>query len=419
MLNPPLPRRSRESGSPASFTAREESRWVPACAGTTEASPLADALLARYAGFAATLRANGFRVASPDVADAIDVAARSGQLERKVLRWHLRALLCSRAEEWRRFDDLFDSYFFPPNRSASARGQGGRGVAQPSAGRPASDCHGLPYDIAGNGSDADPGDAAREGASADATLAQADLRHLNHPDDLYAVDAAVRRFANRLHAITMRRERAAPRGSVIDIRTTIRHSVSTGGQPLELAWRQKRRLRPRLVLLLDVSRSMSLYSFFFLRLARVLSARVSDVHSFVFHTRLVNVAQALRDPDPWRSQERLELLSAGWAGGTRIGDSLAEFQRHHAAALLHSRTAVIVVSDGYDAGEPSVLRDALSRIRRRCRALVWINPLASRPGFTPTSAGMSAALPFLDLLAGARDLASLERVLPRILHVLQ
>jgi uncharacterized protein with von Willebrand factor type A (vWA) domain len=189
--------------------------------------------------------------------------------------------------------------------------------------------------------------------------------------------------------------------------------------PLELGWRRKRRQRPRIVLLLDVSRSMSLYSFFYLRLARVLSTRVSDVHCFIFHTRLVGIEQALRDPDPHRAQERLHLMSAGWAGGTRIGESLGEFNQQYAAKLLHSRTAVVVVSDGYDAGDPDHLQQSLAAIRRRCRCLVWLNPLASRAGFTPASAGMQAALPYIDLLAGVRDLASLERVLPQVLSTLQ
>ena len=95
---------------------------------------------------------------------------------------------------------------------------------------------------------------------------------------------------------------------------------------LRLAWRQRRRVRPRLVLLLDVSRSMSLYSFFYLRLARALCAELADVHCFIFHTRMTGVAEALRDPDPWRSQEKLHLLAAGWAGGTRIGECLRRLQ---------------------------------------------------------------------------------------------
>jgi uncharacterized protein with von Willebrand factor type A (vWA) domain len=381
------------------------------------------ALLARYTGFAGWLRANDFRVTSSDVAASMEIAERMGQLDSQLLRWSLRALLCSRAEEWRRFDPLFDAYFLKPNRSKLAESRaGGAGRIEPDhAGGQRDGSEGTPLSLAQQGGGAAPPDgaAAQRGAAAEASLAHADFRHLNEAGELFAIDAAIRRFARRLQGIQMRREQRANAGRVIDMAWTVRRSVSRGGLPLDLGWRRKRRVRPRIVLLLDVSRSMSLYSFFYLRLARVLSARVSDVHCFIFHTRLVGVEQALRDPDPWRSQERLQLLSQGWAGGTRIGDSLDEFNRQHAAKLLHSRTAVVVVSDGYDAGEPGRLQQALAAMRRRCRCLVWLNPLASHADFTPASAGMQAALPYIDLLAGARDLASLERVLPEVLEVLQ
>ncbi|WP_255371330.1 VWA domain-containing protein [Cupriavidus sp. YR651] len=357
------------------------------------------------------------------MAASLEVAQRVGQLDRQLLRWSLRAVLCSRAEEWRRFDDLFDAWFLAPNRrklvEVRAGGAGRMERDRVSGQRDAS--AGTPLALAGRDGDATGthGATAEQGASLEASLEHADFRHLNRPDELFAIDTAIRRFAQRLRGIQVRRERRASTGCVIDMASTIRHSVSRGGLPLDLLWRRKRRLRPRIILLLDVSRSMSLYSFFFLRLARVLSSRVSDVHAFIFHTHLVGVGQALRDPDPWRSQERLQLLSAGWAGGTRIGDSLGEFNQRHAAKLLHARTAVIVVSDGYDAGEPECLQQALAAIRRRCRCLVWLNPLASRAGFTPSSVGMQAAMPYVDLLAGARDLASLERIFPQVLSVLQ
>ena len=395
---------------------------IPCADERAPAQSLGAMLESRYAGFAGWLRANGFGITSSEMAAAMEVAQRMGQMDSQLLRWSLRALLCSRAEEWRRFDELFDAYFLRPNRRALVRahaGGAGRMTRQREGGQP-DDSEGTPLAPGGYGNDTTGmGSAAARGVSDEASLAHADFRHLNQPDALFAIDEAMRRFAQRLRGIQTRRERRAVSGRVIDMPSTIRRSVSRGGLPLDLAWRRPQRRRPRIVLLLDVSRSMSLYSFFFLRLARVLSARVSDVHCFIFHTRLVGIAQALRDPDPWRSQERLALLSAGWAGGTRIGESLDEFNRQHAAALLHSRTAVVIVSDGYDAGAPALLRQSLHRIRRRCRTLVWLNPLAGQPGFTPASAGMLAALPYIDLLAGARDLASLQQVLPQVLSILQ
>jgi uncharacterized protein with von Willebrand factor type A (vWA) domain len=177
------------------------------------------------------------------------------------------------------------------------------------------------------------------------------------------------------------------------------------------------------VLLIDVSRSMAPYSFFYLRLARALgaelSAEMSDVASFIFHTRITAVSQALHDQDPWRAQERLHLIAQGWAGGTRIGASLAQFNREHAPRIVHARTAIVVMSDGYDTGEPRLLSDALAQLRRRARRIVWLNPLASRPDYAPISLGMQAALPHLDLLAPGSDLASIKAVLPQLIEALR
>lgn len=392
-------------------------------ASAPDLADLADALVARYAGFAGWLRANAFSVTCADVAASLEVARRMGQFDSNLLRWSLRALLCSRAEDWRRFDELFDAYFRTPNRRelVETRAGGAGPLARDEAGETLPDVsEGMPHSLAGQGAGT-PGEgaSAEEGATHAEALAFADFRHLNDRTELFAIDAAIRRFAQRLRGIETRREQRAKQGRAIDLRWTIRRSVSRGGLPAELGWRRLRRQRPRIVLLLDVSRSMNLYSFFLLRLARVLSGRLRDVHSFIFHTRLVCVDDALRDPDPRRAQERLHLISEGWAGGTRIGESLAGFNRHYAPGLLHARTAVVIVSDGYDAGDPAQLGDALAAIRRRCHSLVWLNPLAGRPGFAPVSAGMQAALPHLDLFAGARDLASLERVFPQILGALQ
>jgi uncharacterized protein with von Willebrand factor type A (vWA) domain len=193
----------------------------------------------------------------------------------------------------------------------------------------------------------------------------------------------------------------------------------SGGTPLQLAWKEHRRVRPRLVLLLDVSRSMSLYSFFYLRLARALCGELADVHCFIFHTRITSVGEALADPDGWRAQERLHLLAAGWAGGTRIGECLRDFSREHAGRLVHSRTAVIIVSDGYDTGDPELLVQALATLRRRARRIVWLNPLLNQPGFTPDGLAMREAIPHLDLFAPGADLAGIERVLSQVAEALR
>jgi uncharacterized protein with von Willebrand factor type A (vWA) domain len=378
------------------------------------------ALRARLAGFAGFLRANGYGTGGADGVGVLEATIRTGVLDPRILRWSLQALLCGRGDEWRRFDTLFDAYFLPPNKTVFVDSNVAAATTRESPGGQQDGDEGDPAVATGHGADSDDdAGAGRHGASRDEVLASTDFRDLNQAEHARAIEALMRRFARRLKHLRLRREARFHRGRRLDLQGTIRQSVASGGTPLRLAWKERRRIRPRLILLLDVSRSMSLYSFFYLRLARALCAELADVHCFIFHTRMTGVAEALRDPDPWRSQERLHLLAAGWAGGTRIGECLRDFNRDHGARLVHSRTGVIIVSDGYDTGEPALLSEALATLRRRARRLVWLNPLLSQPGFTPASRGMQAALPHLDLLAAGADLASLERVLPQLIETLR
>ena len=364
----------------------------------------------RLAGFAGFLHANGFAVGGADATEVLRIAERVGVLEPRVLRWSLQALLCGRRDEWRRFDELFDAWFLPPNRwqRPERRERSDGGVA------------GVPSTRRSRAPDGDDplSRRPRHAASAHVATSSADFRTLTEREQLLEIEALMRRFARSLKHIRLRRETRAHRGRRLDIRTTIRRSVGSGGTPLRLAWRTQRRVRPRLVLLIDVSRSMAPYSFFHLRLARALSAQLRDIRSFIFHTHVTSVSAALCEPDPWRAQEKLHLIAHGWGGGTRIGDSLAQFNREHAARCVHSRTAVIIVSDGYDAGDPQRLSAALAELRRRARRIVWLNPWCSHPEYSPSSQGMQAALPHIDLLAPGADLASLQTVLPGIIEAL-
>jgi uncharacterized protein with von Willebrand factor type A (vWA) domain len=362
--------------------------------------------LARFPGF---LRANGFGIAGGDAVQALRAAERTGVLDQDVLRWSLKALLCRRGDEWQRFDELFDSWFLPANRwqrlERREAADGAQSDAHPGGSR--------------EGEKADDEDLRpRRAASREEVLSSADFSELAEREHALEIEALMRRFARQLKRIRLRREARAHRGRRLDLPGTIRRSVASGGTPFHLLWRNQRSERPRLVLLVDVSRSMVLYSFFYLRLARALASELGDVHSYIFHTRVTEVSQALHDSDPWRAQERLHLIAQGWAGGTRIGESLAQFNREHAPRVVHGRTAVLVLSDGYDTGEPKQLSEALAQLRRRARRLVWINPLSNRPGYAPTCQGMQAAMPHLDLLAPGGDLASLRAVLPNLIETL-
>jgi len=366
----------------------------------------------RLAQFPTFLHANGFVVGAGAGMEVLRVAEQVGLLDRDVLRDSLRALLCGRADEWRRYNKLFDAWFLPANQWQRPEKIDSR--------------HGF---LSGEQPQGPPGAREREdetleeirprqAASRQPRTSSTDFRELMQREHLLEVETLVRRFARQLRYIRMRREARARHGRRLDLPATIRRSVASGGTPFHLQWKDRRRVRPRLVLLIDVSRSMVQYSFFYLRLARALAAEMPDVHSYIFHTHITGVSQALNDPDPARAQERLHVLAEGWAGGTRIGESLAQFNREHATRVVNSRTGIVILSDGYDTGEAAVLAGTLAQLRRRARRLVWLNPLMKQPGYEPVSQGMQAALPHLDLLAPAGDLDSLKAVLPRLIEAL-
>lgn len=386
-------------------------------AAALERSNVGTQLLKRIAGFAGFLHANGYGVGAADSVDIVDAAARMGALDQPILRWNLKSLLCNRYEEWQRFDALFDAWFLPPNIKVFV--QGDVAIGAPEESTTGGDALSEDSPTAPDDAMVDESRAARYSASREENLSLTDFSELNEPDQARKVEALMRRLARRLKHLKLRREVRSQRGRRLDLQSTIRRSVASGGTPLRFAWKTRRRVRPRLVLLLDVSRSMNAYSFFYLRLARALCNELADVHCFIFHTRLTNVGEALRDPDPWRAQERLNVLAVGWAGGTRIGECLQDFNRDQGMRLVHARTGVIVVSDGYDTGESALLEKALGTLKRRARRIIWFNPLLNQPDFTPVSRGMRTAVPFLDLLAPGADLSAIERVLPQLIESLQ
>ena len=254
-----------------------------------------DSAADRLSGFPGFLRANGFAVGGADAVPVLHTAQRVGVLDPHILRWSLQALLCGRRDEWQRFDELFDAWFLPANRwqRAQRRETATDGM---SGDRP--DSAARDPGAADDGDDHD----RRTTASRQDVLTTTDFRELTRREHVLDIEALMRRFARQLKHLRLRREARADRGRRLDLPGTIRRSVASGGTPFHLAWKDRRRVRPRLVLLIDVSRSMAAYSFFYLRLARALAAELPDVYSFIFHTRATAVSQALHDPDPWRSQ---------------------------------------------------------------------------------------------------------------------
>ncbi len=356
--------------------------------------------------FTRTLRARGWPVGIQEQHDALRIAEAVDVSRRERLRDALRALYCGTPEQWREFDTIFADFWFP-KRGVRARATGAGGGLQPVPGTGAGDISGQP-DRPGEGggdAEADPG-GTREGATGTESLARTDFRHLNDPEERRALDALTDRMARRWQHRLRRRWRTVRKGRRLNLRRTLRRSLGQGGVPMQPVWQRVRRQPPNLVVLVDASRSMSLYSYRFLRFAAGAMAAFPSSEAFVFHTRLVRVTDALTEPSAERMREKLALLSSGWSGGTRIGECLAAFNRQYGQAVRR-RSVVVVLSDGLDTGEPAELVEALSELRRRTGRLVWLNPLMGRRGYAPEARAMKAALPYVDRLAPAHSLESL------------
>jgi uncharacterized protein with von Willebrand factor type A (vWA) domain len=191
----------------------------------------------------------------------------------------------------------------------------------------------------------------------------------------------------------------------------LRRNISTGGQFTEWVWRRPTKRPRQIVVLCDISGSMERHSRLLLRFVQALSAASTvKTESFVFGTRLTRVTRLLRDRDRDRALARVAESVNDWAGGTRIGESFRDFNLHWARRTLRTSGVVIVVSDGWDRGDPALVASETARLRRNCHRLVWLNPLAGTPGYEPLAGGMRAAIPYIDDFVPAGTVASLERL---------
>lgn len=213
-------------------------------------------------------------------------------------------------------------------------------------------------------------------------------------------------IARRLARRISRRRRPSRRRGAVDLRRTMRANL-TRGELIELRRRERKPRKVRLVLLCDISGSMDLYSRFFLQFLYALQNVFGRVETFTFSTRLTRITDHLKGRTYRQVLRRLSDVR-DWSGGTRIGECLADFNREWGSRLLDRYTIVLVLSDGWDTGDPDLLAGELLKIKRRAGRLIWLNPLLGNPAYQPLTRGMAAALPILDRFAPAHNLQSLR-----------
>ena len=365
--------------------------------------PLADAVVEKLGDLTAVLRAQGTRVGVGELLVAVRCLQEVDCASREEVRMALRVVLCSQHVDLERFDLAFTAVFGDgrvPLDGADPLGALGH-IERPAP------VMGL----------ADAGGRAAEEASELVPAAWSDIELLREKDfsrytesEMALARELIHRLARRHPTRLSRRTRPSRRREhVPDLRATLHSSLRTAGEPLHRRWRAPTQRPRQVVLVCDVSGSMAPYARMLLQYMHACVAAQRRVEAFAFGTRLTRITQELAGRDHDLALDRAAAVVTDFSGGTRIGAAIAELNRAHGRRIGRG-AVVIVLSDGWDRGEPEQLDAEMARLRLAAYRLVWLNPLAAHPDYQPLARGMQAAVPHTDRLLAGNSLASLEEL---------
>jgi uncharacterized protein with von Willebrand factor type A (vWA) domain len=360
-------------------------------------------IVTRLLVFGRVLRAAGFEVPVGSMLDAIDALARVDVTRREDFFLVCRALLVRRPEQLRLFAALFAAFWHAETpEPAAPRPRGPDSGAGPS--------RSVAALISGTGSQ----DDGRNSGDRPAARTWSDVASIAHKDIGTLSDEEMARAQAALDHLPWfageRRTRRwiRGRGRRLDLRTAVARAVRTGGDVITIPTRM-RRVRPRrLILVCDVSGSMERYARLLVHFAHGLGQRHRRLEVFLFSTRLTRVTHQLRTRRVAQAASAVSDAVPDWSGGTRIGDALQEFQRRWSRRVMREGAVVLLISDGWDRGDPLLLRAQVARLQRSSYRLIWLNPLIGTFGYEPLTRGLQAALPYVDDFLPARTLADLS-----------
>ena len=367
-----------------------------------------DAVVGRLGALAREMRLRGSRVGAGELLTAIRALDHVDASSREDVALALSVVLCSEHRDRERFEEAFTAVF-------GDGGVGGAGLDEPSEDIAA--LGEIPQEVLPQAGAADPtGDPAAPDAepvpaawSAIEVLVHKDFARYTEAENALARDLIARLARRHPMRLSRRTQLSRRRGHAPDLRATVQASLRTGGEPLARRWRAPTERPRQLVLVCDVSGSMTPYARMLLQYMQASVAARRRVEAFAFGTRLTRITQELQGRDPDAALARATDAVTDFSGGTRIGAALAVLNRVHGRRL--GRGAVVVVlSDGWDRGEPEQLREEMARLRRAAYRVIWLNPLAAHPDYEPLTRGMQAAVPHTDRLLAGNSIASLQEL---------
>jgi uncharacterized protein with von Willebrand factor type A (vWA) domain len=363
--------------------------------------------------FADYLREHGFLIGLAELEAMLRVTMRLDPTSYPSLKSCWRGIACTNADQWRRYPDLFDAFWFPHKVRGTTRSRGSQKkskslrqlVEQMHAdmeGPPGGGHASVGLDFQGGQGDGDENPQAMGGAS------QVDPLHKDFrqwlPEDMDKLESFIRPLEQRLRKKLIRKWCRTHQTHRIDIPSTIRQGLSTGGELLKLKRKKRDQIMPRIYVLIDVSKSMESHAPFFLRIGRAFG-HVLDARVLVFHTRISEITQLLKR-NSGRVQEKINAVTFGFGGGTKIASNLSVFLKMYAGRALGSRDLVYVLSDGYDTDAPEDTELAIKSIRQRGAKIIWLHPTLELPG----SEAMLRSLHLINGFLAVNTLQSLENL---------
>jgi len=353
--------------------------------------------------FAQYVRTHGLNVGIQETQDALHASELGLMAEKQSFKQSLKALFCTSPEECMVFDQLFTQFW--DTNPIDLKQQKSKVNIQGSVNRKSK----ASVVMLGQGNTTGkPDEEARNvsGANAAERLKKTDLSLLTEMEASQLEEIA-RKLCREMAVRMRRRLKQHPKKGVPDLRRTVRHSISYGGEPIKLFHRMNTPKKQRLIVFLDISGSMDKYSLFLLRFICALRDHFRQLEAFVFSTTLKRISRGLQARQLETVVKNIHDHTDHWSGGTRIGECLQQFIEMYGKRMLNGSPTIIVLSDGLDTGDVSKLGEALAHMHARSKRIVWLNPLKGMKDYQPLARGMQAAMPSIDDFRSAHNLESL------------
>jgi uncharacterized protein len=373
-------------------------------------------LSANITAFCRFIRSRGFQVSAAEEADALAALAVVPFDSSNAMHDTLRAILAKNVQQYKVFTDVYDYYWAQIARATDSKIAQSALEKQQKARKSREK---TPLDAIKNLQNwlhnREESNETSEVAAYDTAqvLSLKDFSTLV-PDEMDETAAIIKTIARTLANQVSRRNRPSSQQGRIDLRRIIRKNMQFGGELLHRTYQKPRKDRVRLILICDVSKSMELYSRFFIQFMYAFQNIYKSIETFVFSMSLYRITDVLKERDFAKALEEAAMSVPAWSSGTQIGVSLQQFWQSYGERKIKTNDIVLIISDGWDTGDVEIIGESLENIHRKAGKVIWLNPLAGNPAYTPTTAGMAAALPYIDVFLPAHNAESLRNILPHL-----